>query len=208
MRASLIAVSVLCGLLSAWVFRHTTDLSAVRASRRRLTAYLMELRLFSSEPWLIWRAQKALVRENVHMCILLLRPALILALPMSGLWYALDAIYGWEPLLPGEAAVVTAQLNRPVDAADAQDRLEAPLDIKVETPPVRSTITRQISWRVRPLKESHGRLRFSVAFPGPRSRRSSDLAWIAVQYPRSNWLFWFLSISTLSGVVSALWMKL
>lgn len=199
-RLSLIAISLLWGVLSAWVFRRTSDLAALRDSRRRLTAYLMELRLFSNEPALIWSAQKSLLRENGRLFVLLMRPALILAVPTSCLLFGLEAIYGWDPLPAGRAAVVTAQFNRPLLAADAQDRLEAPAGIAVETPPVRSFADRQISWRVRPLQSSN-RLHFSVTGAG-------DVAGISVNYPRSNWLPWFLSISTLSALAAALSLKL
>jgi len=200
-RASLIAISLLYGVLSAWAFRRTANIPALHACRRRLTAYLMELRLFSSEPALIWSAQKSLLRENGRLLFLLLRPVLILAIPTTALLFALDSIYGWDPLPLQRAAVVTAQLNRPLLPSDARDRLEAPPGIAVETPPVRSTIDRQISWRVRPVSQSSSRLHFSVTGAGA-------VASIAVGYPRSHWLLWFLSISSVTALVAALGMKL
>jgi hypothetical protein len=125
---------------------------------------------------------------------------LILAIPSGLLFFGLDAIYGWDPLPAGQAAVVTAQLDRPLVPADARLRLEAPAGIAVETPAVRSMVDRQISWRVRPIKSS-SRLHFSVT-------GSTGVAAVFVNYPRTSWLPWFLCISTLSAVVAALAMKL
>lgn len=200
-RVSLIVVSLLYGLFSAWVFRHTANLPALRTSRRRLTAYLMELRLFSSEPALLWSAQKSLLRENARLFRLLFRPVLILAVPSSFLLFGLEPIYGWDPLPAGQAAVVTAQLNRPLLPSDAEDRLEAPTGIAVETSPVRSLADRRISWRIRPISQSRGPLHFSVAGAG-------GVAGISVNYPPSNWLLWFFSISTLGALIFALGVKL
>lgn len=221
-RGSLIVISVLSGLLSAWIFRRTTNLPALRASRRKLTALLLELRLFSTEPWLVWRAQKSLLRENAHLLLLMLKPALILAIPTACLLFALDSIYGWNPLPIGRPAIVTAQLTRPLTADDANDRLEAPPGIAVETPPVRAIADRQISWRVRPSRESNTQLRLTIGtqtldktisagrrilFSTRKSRSARDVAWITIDYPPSDWLVWFLSISTLTAAGALLFVK-
>ncbi len=212
---SLAVVSILCGLCTLWVFRYFTDLSAVRANRKRLQAHLLEFRLFSDEPRLVWRAQKALIHENIQLFRLLLRPVLILAFPTAWLLIQLDCIYGFTPLPIGQAAVVTAQLEGPLSQTDAGSILQAPPEISVETPPVRVFEDRQISWRVRPTQAVCGSLRFTLRgntfektiascgaiFLSPRRVRSlweflmhpeerrlptGDVAWLEVAYPKAE----------------------
>src|ERR1700730_16333571 len=108
---SLAAVSVASGLFALWIFRHTTDLAAVRSAIKRVHAHLLEFRLFYDEPRLIWRAQKSILRENLRFLLLMLRPVLILTLPMAWLLIQLEAVYGYAPLAVGEASVITAQMT-------------------------------------------------------------------------------------------------
>lgn len=159
---SLMAIGALCGALMAWVFRRATDRAALRVAGKRMLAHFTEFRLFFDEPWLIWRAQKELMAANLRWLALMLRPAAILALPAVWLFAGLDSIYGWQPLVVGESAVVSARMDSAVETEDAPATLEAPAGIAVETPPVRSAADGRISWRVRPLRPVCGSLRFTL----------------------------------------------
>ncbi len=152
------------------------DRAAVRAAGRRLHARLLEMRLYSSEPALMWAAQRALLRDNLRWLALMLPPALILGLPLAWLFVQLDSIYGHSPLPVGAQAVVTVQLKRALGPADATATLQAPPGILVESPPVRVFAERQISWRIRALRPVRGKLRF-VLLP------AGDVAWVKVYYP-------------------------
>lgn len=156
---SLAAVSVACGLFALWIFRHTTDLAAVRSTIKRVQAHLLEFRLFYDEPRLIWWAQKAILRENLRFFLLTARPALILALPMAWLLVQLEAVYGYAPLPIGQPSVITAQVSGQSMPEDVAVTLQTPPEISVETAPVRSATDRQISWRIRPLRPVRGSLR-------------------------------------------------
>ena len=158
----LAAVSMACGLLSAWVFSHTADMPALRATLRQIHAHFLEFRLFFDEPRLIWRAQKALLRLNLRVCALVMPATLTLALPMAWLVTQLNTLYGTAPLRTGGATVVTAQLSGDLLPTDAQSVLEGPPEISVETPPLRIVSERQIVWRIRPLRPVNGLLHFSL----------------------------------------------
>lgn len=213
---SLAAISVAFGLAASWVFRRFTDGAAAGATRRQLQAHLMEFRLFFDEPALIWRAQKALLRDNLRLLALLWRPLLILSLPAAWLFVQLDAVYGWAPLPLERSAVLTVQLERRLEPADSRTTLQMPPGISVETPPVRIFTERRISWRIRPARAARGTL--TVRLPGGavektiaagertvflarrRERslsaflfhpeeprlRASDVAWVEVDYPKAD----------------------
>ncbi len=153
---SLALMAVLAALGMLWTLRRFSDQAAIRATKRRLRAHLYELRLFADEPALIWRAQWHLLRFNLRYLRLMLRPALVLALPMVLLLIHLDAFYGRSPLPVSKATVVTVKLR----GSRSAPVLEAPAGIAVETPAVRIENEREVSWRLRPLREVSGRLRF------------------------------------------------
>jgi hypothetical protein len=213
---SLAAVSVAFGLIALWIFRHTADLAAVRSTIKRVHAHLLEFRLFYGEPRLIWRAQKSILHENLRFLRLMVRPALILTLPMAWLLIQLEAVYGYAPLPVGEASVITAQVTGPFMPEDVAPTLETPPEISVETPPVRSATDRQISWRIRPLRPVRGSLRLgfrgaaidktiaagtrSIFLVRKRVRSllpfllrpeeallpAGEIAWVEVDYPKTD----------------------
>lgn len=148
---SLIAVSACFGFFALWAFRRMTDPAALRNRGRRLYGHVLEFRLFYDEPLLIWRAQVAFARENFRLLILLARPALMM-IPIAWLVLQLECVYGYAPLAIGQPAIITAQISSTLSPSDAYAVLEAPAGLSVESPPVRSTIDRQISWRIRPLR--------------------------------------------------------
>ena len=65
-----------------WVFARVSNQDAIRRTKKRLQAYLLELRLFGDEPALLWKSQKDLLRTNVRYLSLMLGPALILTVPV------------------------------------------------------------------------------------------------------------------------------
>lgn len=227
---SLAAVGVLWGLFTYGVFRRFTDHAALRTVRKRLYAHLLEIRLYSEEPSVVWRAQAALVADNVRFLALIALPVLIMALSFALLYTPLDTVYGWGPLAVGRSAVVTLQLPQEPGAIDTQYILKAPTGIAVETAPVRDVAGRQIIWRIRPLMPVFGSLH--VTLPGgsdvsmsiaagdrklSRYRRrepAPGAGWIEVDYPKANvaiaglelpWLAWFLIVSTASAALFAIW---
>ena len=161
---ALAPVSVLFGVAVLWVFSRVSNQQRIAEAKRMIRAHLYELRLFTDEPSLVWKAQISLLRQNFRYFALSLMPALVMAVPAFLLFVQLEAFYGRAPLQVGEAAIVTAHLNRPIDSAAPAPVLQAPDGVVVETPGVRIPGQREISWRIRPTRDANGVLR--VVVPG------------------------------------------
>lgn len=224
---SLAILAVLTGILTALLIRRTTNAVALRETRNRMQAHLLEFRLFFDEPSLIWQAQIHLLRDNGRLFRLLLPPTLLLALPMSWLFLQLEAVYGLRPLPVGEPAIVTAQLTRPIQASDRFELKGA------ETPAIRIARENQVVWRICPTGDGilklgvNGRVITKTVVTGaaprllsPRRSHSlvdfvlhpeeprlpdGDLAWIEIAYPHASaaWLVWFLITSTFAALLTA-----
>ena len=214
--ASLAALSAIWGVLASLVFRRFTNRRAVRKAINHIYAHLLEIRLYSEEPSLVWRAQKALIVGNLRFLALIAPAVLAMAIPFALLYPQLDAIYGAAPLAVGHTATVTLSGNT--------GTLEAPQGIRIETPPVKDSADREVSWRIRALAPTRGTLRVTLPdgatilrtiASGERTlspnRRSE--ASVAIDYPRSDvsvaglafpWLVWFVVISALSATVFTL----
>jgi len=203
---TLIPVSLIYGLAMALTFRRFSDQVSLRATVNRMMAHVMEFRLFLDSPALVLRAQRDLLRENLHLLRLIILPCAILALIFIVLFPQLDAMYGRAPLKTGERSLVAARL-------DGDAVLEAPAGIEVETPGVHTTHDRKVSWRVRALGRTSGELKvhhdgrvltkrivagagliYDVRLPFSRPE-------IEIHYPKTtilgvNWMVWFFLISS------------
>jgi hypothetical protein len=204
----MIPLSVLYGVIAVVVFRLFTDRAAIRRAVNKILAHVMELGLFLDSPALVLRAQRDLMRENLHFLRLLALPSIILTLLFAPLY----VIYGHGPLPVGEASIVTIQMR---DAVLPAVQLEAPEGIVVETPGIRIPRDRQISWRVRPTRPNSGDLKFHIEHrivtasfflhdPAIRS--------IKIRYPQAtilgcSWLAWFIAISSISALIFGLCWK-
>jgi hypothetical protein len=226
---SLIPVSILAGIGMLVVFRHASDQAAIPRAKNLVAAHLLEFRLFMDEPRLVLRAQRDLIVANLRFLKLMLRPVLVLALPMAVLLAQMEAFYGHAPLVVGEPAIVTVQLKN----SGRDLTLKAPAGVVVETPPVHVLSDRQVSWRVRPTHAVSGELQIVepdhiltksiTAGAGMRylsERRGSvknllldaaelpvtnhEIAWIEVSYPPAviwhlHWLIWFFLVSGITA---------
>ncbi len=71
---SLTPLSIAVGVVMLWVFGLTSDQDAINKTKKRLQAYLLELRLFGDDPSLIWQSQKSLLAANLRYMGLMLKP--------------------------------------------------------------------------------------------------------------------------------------
>jgi hypothetical protein len=204
---TLIPVSAIYGLAAALVFIRFADRASIRRTTNRMIAHVMEFRLFIDSPALVLRAQRDLLRENLHLLRLILLPCAILALIFIFLFPPLDAMYGHMPLKAGERAIVTAHAREDVTLKGAT--LEAPPGIEVETPGAWNVHERQISWRVRALGRVSGELKIGSVTKRIVAGGGLINGWkipfrdpeIEIQYPRAavlgvNWMVWFFVISS------------
>ena len=213
--ASLFVLSAVSGAVILLSFQRWSDQQAIRRSTNLIIARLFEFRLFLDEPALILRAQRALIAENLRLLGLLLRPMLIVTIPMLALFEPMDAIYGHVPLPVFEPAVVTAKLKTTGDA-----QLRTPNGFAIETPAVHIPSAHEVSWRIRPIGPETGFVQVNgaskpitagapvLAYLPDRTRfwLDPDVEWIEVRYPRANilglqWAVWFFLVSSASTVL-------
>ena len=214
--APLIILSILGGAGMLWVFKRTSNPARIRTVKRLVQAHLLEMRLFRDEPGVVWQAQKSLLTSNARYMGLMLQPAIWVAVPLTLLFFHLEAFEGRAPLPLNRDAIVTMGMKTPIDGTAAAPVMTAPTGIVSVTPPVRVLGQKQISWRIRPVAAVSGALHFTVAgetlekkietgpsarwIPGPRPSsilesiwhpdephiQSSAVDWIDVRYPDTN----------------------
>lgn len=213
---SLVPLSILVGIGMLWVFGATSNQKAIERAKKKMQAYLLELRLYGDDPGLLFKAQGNLILYNFRYIGLMLVPAIYLTIPMVVLLFHLDAIYGIAPLKPGQSAVLTVQAAGRLTPKTDVPQLTLPPGFVAETPAARALDDGQYSWRLRADQPGEGELSFrwmgqeftksldagedlryvsprretswwsSIASPGEELLTVENLNWIELRYPAAE----------------------
>lgn len=155
----LVLLSAVTGMLMLVTFRHTSNQKAIGRARDDITANLLALKLFKDEPRLTLRSQfrvlAALARLQWHM----LRPLVIMLLPMMLLLSQMGGRYQWRPLKPGERGFVRVRL-RPAVTVEPEAVLETDTGAMVEVGPVPGG--GDLVWRLRAEEPGRHQLRLKL----------------------------------------------
>lgn len=143
------------------VFRATSDQPALLATKRRIHAAILEIRLFNEQPRLVLAAQADVLRQSLRYFRLSLVPLLWLALPLLLLMTHLHAYYGYRVLAVGETAILSATLEDAGALARVVE-LNAGVGARVETPMLAIPRQREADWRIAAVQPGDHSLRFRV----------------------------------------------
>jgi hypothetical protein len=145
---SLTVLGILTGIAILPVFGRFSNTEGIALAKRKIRASLYEFRLFGDDPRLVFRAQGQLLLWNARYLGLMLKPAVVVILPIIALTMLMDTVYGHRPLRVGEDSLVTARVADNVDLNKISPELRGN-NITVETPSVRMPDQHQIVWGVR-----------------------------------------------------------
>jgi hypothetical protein len=153
----------LLGLVALGIYAVASNQKALRRSKSRLLARVLEIRLFRDDPVSVLVAFGHVVGGTVRYLSHSMKPLAFL-LPLVVLWIIqLAGWFEWRPLLPGETSLVTVRLKSGVAPQAAPAALHVPDGFVAETPAFRSRNENELVWRVRALRAGSGVLRFDVA---------------------------------------------
>jgi uncharacterized membrane protein (DUF106 family) len=153
-------VSIITGGVMLVVWKFTSNQKAIADAKAKISAYILEIRLFQEDLGLQFAAQGKALRANLKYMSLALPPMLVVLIPVVIILVQLDVRYQRRPLLPGETTLLKVELAEKVDPADLT--LTAPDGIAVETPPMRMERVHEVDWRIRAEKEGSYELAFHV----------------------------------------------
>lgn len=141
-------ISLVTGLIMLWLWGKVSNQDAIKLVRDKIRGNLIAIRLFGDDLGLLFRLQGRIFGQTMTYMRYALFPMLILIVPVLLVLTQLHLRYEARPLLPDEQAVVKVELREGV-AVDGAFRLEVPVGVTVETPPVHAAKIREVSWRIR-----------------------------------------------------------
>jgi|GEM_PF-241446 len=157
----LVLSSALVGVLMLLAFRYTSNQTALGRARDDIAANLLALKLFKDDLRVGLMAQLRLLAALARLQYHMLRPVLIMLLPILLILGQMGLCYQWRPLRPGERTLIRVRLGQQA-ANDGQ--LEVNLlptrGLLVEAGPVPGG--GQLVWRVRGGEPGRYRLQFEL----------------------------------------------
>ncbi|HUI74741.1 MAG TPA: hypothetical protein VLX32_07340 [Candidatus Acidoferrum sp.] len=129
------------------VFRRVSDQKAIRRAKDKIGAHVLEIRLFPDQLSVVARAYFAFLRSLADYLRHILRPVLILFVPLFFLFLQLDAYFAHTPLNAGQDFLVQTKLaaGEPLEKV----ALKLPEGIAMTAPPVHILPEREVIWRLR-----------------------------------------------------------
>lgn len=142
------AIAVATGIAMLYVFKHTSNQSAIQRTRNRIRANLLALSLFKDDLRVGLRCQGELLAGAVRLLTLSFVPMLVMLAPMCLLLGQLSLWYQARPLAVGEEAVVTLHLANRDEQPIPEVRLQEAPGIALGAGPVRVPGKHLICWNI------------------------------------------------------------
>ncbi len=149
--AALIVLSIVSGAVFALVFRATSNPAAIKRTRNRFQARILEMRLYPDDPVLLTRAFAGALTTQLDYFRVAVKPIAILLLLALPAYFQLEARFARRPLRPAlnERALVTATLKTGLDVRAVPTSLTPASNAAIVDPRfVRVRASREIVWRV------------------------------------------------------------
>lgn len=158
-----VVISIVVGLLLVVIFRYTSNQKAIGRAKDQLKAHLLAVRLFQDQLPVVLRAYGQILLGTGSYLRLSFAPLLIIIVPLTLLIIQLDRYLGSMPIQPGQAFLVSAQ----VDHSDTLDQLQLqmPSELEATAPPVHIPSAKEVVWRIVAKKE--GSYEVGIAGAGP-----------------------------------------
>lgn len=156
------AVCLLVALMMLGIYRLVSDQAAIRRTKDRIKAHLLELRLYRDDIRVTWRAQGQILLANLRYMGHSLRPLAVMFLPLLLVLIQLNFRFGYEALATGQPAILKIKFRDPGRVMTADVSLDSPSLITVETPPLRIEEQGEINWRIRAVRPGEEKLRLTV----------------------------------------------
>ncbi len=158
-----LSCAVLAGITALFIlviYKYTSNQKAIQRIRNRIKANLLAMRLYKDSLQVTLAAQWELFKAGVALLGNSLVPLAVMLMPMLMILAQLQSWYGYEPLAPGEEAVVTVQLDSGESLSSV--RIDSISGAHIVTGPVRIQSLHQAAWVIQADETEGGKITFQV----------------------------------------------
>ncbi|MBN2301032.1 MAG: hypothetical protein JXN60_00815 [Lentisphaerae bacterium] len=143
---TIIAIPV--GVLILVIFKYASNQKAIGRARDRITANILGIRLFKNNIATVLRSQLNVIMLALLTMIYSLLPLLIMTLPLILLLSQMALWYQWQPLQPGERALIVATIDAEPETPLPESEIIAITGAHVVAGPIHIPSKQQIIWQI------------------------------------------------------------
>ncbi len=144
----LIFVSVLTGVVMLFLYKLTSNQSALKAVKNRISAYFLEMRLYKDDFSVVQSSLKNVFSTNLEYMKLALLPAVVMIVPVLLIMVQLNLRYAHKGLEQGSSALISVRFGDGVDVLRKKIDLRVGNGLSKDTPPLRIPALREVNWRI------------------------------------------------------------
>ena len=159
---SITIISAVTGLLLMIIFKYTSNQTAIGKVRDNIKANMLALKLFKDSLSVTFQAQGQVFKGAFLLLFHAVRPMLVMIVPVSLLLAQMGLWYQCRPLLVGEQAMVTMQLNGDRESPWPEISIESMSSAEVVAGPVRVLGKRQVYWQIKARENTSRPIVFQV----------------------------------------------
>lgn len=150
------------GVVALLVFKYMSNQDAIAKVRNKIKAQMLALKLFKDDISVTFKSLGGVFGGSFKLLFYAIKPMLVMIVPISLILSQVALWYQARPLLPGEEATVTVQLNGDVEASWPELAIEGNDSFEVTMGPVKAFSNREIFWKVKALEEGTGKIAVKV----------------------------------------------
>lgn len=155
-------VSLATSSMLLLVFRYLSNQQEIRRVKDRIKAHLLEMLLYRDDLRASLRAQGRILSCNLRYLSCTLKPLLVMSVPVLLVLIHLEFWFGYQPLKPGEAAILKVKLAGGMQPSRTRLALQHSSGIDVETDPLRIDAEREVDWRLRAKEDGRQKIKLET----------------------------------------------
>jgi uncharacterized membrane protein (DUF106 family) len=158
----MIWISLVTGIAMLIIFRFTSNQQGIKKAKAKVSAYILEMRLYSHDLTKMLAAMGKTFLSNFIYLRYMIFPIIFIIVPVLIVLIQTSFRYENRPLQTGAQVIVKAVLKSPFPVLETPVNLRVPADVTIETPALRIPALSEIDWRISVQKEGIYELSFEV----------------------------------------------
>jgi hypothetical protein len=144
----MLMISLLTGILMLVIFKFTSNQAAIRRTKDRIKAHLLEMRLYRDSLSASFKAQGGILKANLRYMSHSIKPLLVMIVPVILILIHLNFWFGYDPVEPGEPVLLKVRLQTGTDPLGLDVGIDPSEGMNIETPPLRIEEESEVDWRL------------------------------------------------------------
>ncbi|HIJ71361.1 MAG TPA: hypothetical protein HPP87_08360 [Planctomycetes bacterium] len=184
---SITVISAIVGVVLLVMWKYTSNQDAIGRVKDKIKANLLAMRLFKDSISVTLKAQGGVFRGAVGLLFHAVRPLLVVLVPVCLIMAQMALWYQARPLMQGEEALVTMQLNGDVDSAWPDVNIASMPTADVTIDQTRVFSQRQLYWKIKARENGLKNIVFRVDNERVEKELAVGAGFMRVSLKRPGW---------------------